>query len=228
MKYSFLSGGLVVEIILLAMVAVFVGLRLFSVLGQRTGHEQEPGMPRPVETPPKLRAVPQSVPDIAPSVEDEMDGLIAPAASAGLRKISSADSSFEINEFLMGAQSAYGMILEAFWKGDRDDLAHLVDDEVRESFIAAIEAREAEGHVLDNRLVVIERTQVEKAEFRSGTSRITLRFDADIAGVTRDKNGAVVAGSLSDAVQTHDIWTFARNVHDADPNWLLVETDEAS
>lgn len=217
-----------VEIILLAMVAVFVGLRLFSVLGQRSGHEQEPRMPRPVESPPKLKPVLQVVPDVAPSIEDEMDGLIAPAAAAGLKKIASADSSFDINEFLGGAQSAYGMILEAYWKGDRDDLSHLVDDEVRESFIAAIEAREKEGHVLDNRLALIERTQIENAEFRSGMARITLRFDADIAGVTRDKEGTVIAGSLSDAVQTHDIWTFARNVRDDDPNWLLVETDEAS
>lgn len=217
-----------IDIILLAMVAVFVGLRLFSVLGQRSGHEQEPRMPRPAEGPPKLVAVPQTAPDTAPTMEDEMDGLIAPAAAAGLKKIASADSSFDLNEFLGGAQSAYGMILEAFWKGDRDDLAHLVDDEVRASFIAAIEARENEGHVLDNRLVLIERTQVENAEFRSGTARITLRFDADIAGVTHDKNGNLIAGSLSDAVQTHDVWTFARNVRDADPNWLLVETDEAS
>lgn len=217
-----------VEIILLAMVAVFVGLRLFSVLGQRSGHEQEPRMPRPVESPPHLKAVPQSTPELAPAVEEEVDGLIASGASTGIRKISSADSSFEINEFLMGAQSAYRMILEAYWKGDRDDLVHLVDDEVRDSFNAAIDAREELGHVLDNRLVVIERTQIEKAEYSSRTARITLRFDADIAGVTRDKEGTVVAGSLSDAVQSHDIWTFARNIRDDDPNWLLVETDEAS
>jgi predicted lipid-binding transport protein (Tim44 family) len=217
-----------IDIILLAMVAVFVGLRLFSVLGQRSGHEQEPRMPRTVESPPKLTSVPQPVPDIVPSHEAEIDGLVAPAAAAGLRKIASADSSFEINEFLNGAQSAYGMILEAFWKGNRDDLAHLVDDDVRDSFFAAIDAREKEGHVLDNRLVMIERTQVENAEFKSGTARITIRFDADIAAVTHDKDGNLIAGSLSDAIQTHDVWTFARNVRDADPNWLLVETDEAT
>lgn len=217
-----------VEIILLAMVAVFVGLRLFSVLGQRTGHEQEPRMPRPVETPPNMTPPAQTLPDIASANEHEPDGLVSPAASAGVRKITAADSSFDINEFLIGAQAAYRMILEAYWKGDRDDLSHLVSDEVMESFNAAIDAREAEGHELDNQLVTIERTQIEHAEYRSNVARITLRFDADIAGVTRDKDGNVIAGSLSDAVQTHDIWTFARNVRDADPNWKLVETDEAS
>lgn len=217
-----------VEIILLAMVAVFVGLRLFSVLGQRTGHEQEPRIQRPVEAPPKMSPPPRGVPDIASAAEQEPDGPVTLGASAGIRKIASVDSAFDINEFLIGAQAAYRMVLESYWNGDRDDLAHLVSDEVLESFNAAIDAREAEGHVLDNRLVMIERTQIEKAEHRSNTARITLRFDADIAGVTRNRDGSVIAGSLSDAVQTHDIWTFARNVRDADPNWKLVETDEAS
>lgn len=217
-----------VEIILLAMVALFVGLRLFSVLGQRTGHEQEPRMPGQVEEPPKLSPVPQGVPERMPSADDELSGLISPNAAMGMRKVASADSSFNINEFLIGAQSAYRMILEAFWKGDREELGYLVSDEVRDSFNAAIDAREEEGHVLDNRLIMIEHTQIEKAEVNSGEARITLRFDADIAAVTRDKDGNVVAGSMSDAVQTHDIWTFARNLRDSDPNWLLVETDEAS
>jgi predicted lipid-binding transport protein (Tim44 family) len=219
----------VVEIILLAMVALFVGLRLFSVLGQRTGHEQEHRMPpQPVEPRPTMASAPQPLPDVMPDDGNEADGLVGPAASAGVRKIASADSSFDINSFLIGAQSAYKMILDSFWKGDREDLRHLVSEEVFDSFAVAIDAREEQGHVLDNRLVAIERTQVESAEFRSPIARITLRFDADIAAVTRDKDGNVIAGSLSDAVQTHDVWTFQRNVRDADPNWLLVETDEGS
>jgi predicted lipid-binding transport protein (Tim44 family) len=210
------------------MVAVFVGLRLFSVLGQRTGHEQEPRMPRPVEAPPTLTPVPQSIPEAVPEAQRQDDGLVAQAASNGLKKIASADSHFEINEFLVGAQSAYRMILEAFWKGDREDLSHLVSEDVVEAFNSAIDAREAEGHEVANRLVRIERTQIEDAQYRSGIARITLRFDADIAAVTRDKSGDVVAGSMTDAVPTHDVWTFARNVRDDDPNWLLVETDEGS
>jgi predicted lipid-binding transport protein (Tim44 family) len=218
-----------VEIILLALVALFVGLRLFSVLGQRTGHEQEHRMPpQPVEARPTVAPVPQPVPDSLPDATQEDDGLVIPVASAGVRKIASADSTFDVNGFLVGAQAAYRMILEAFWKGDREDLRHLVSEEVFESFDAAIAAREEQEHVLDNRLVAIERTQIDKAEYQSPTARIRLRFDADIAAVTRDKDGTVVAGSMSDAVPTHDVWTFARNVRDSDPNWILVETDEGS
>lgn len=219
-------GG-VVEIVLLALVAVFVGLRLFSVLGQRTGHEQEP-LPRPAKPVARQAPVAGPVPDAVPDRAEASDSIVSPRADAAIRKITSADSSFDINEFIVGAQAAYRMILEAFWKGDEEDLAYLVGDEVRASFAEAITARESEGHVVDNRLVRIDRTMIDSASLDGREARITVRFDADIAAVTRDKDGNVVAGSMSDAVPTHDEWTFARNLRDDDPNWKLVETDEAS
>lgn len=216
-----------VEIILLAMVAVFVGLRLFSVLGQRTGHEQEHA-PRPVEQRPHLTPVPDPMPDSPPAAREESESIVSPLADAGIRRIAAADGSFDVNEFVIGAQSAYRMILEAYWQGDREQLGHLVDDEVRTAFEGTIDAREAEGHSFDNELVAIERTMIDSAELTGAMARVTVRFDAAVSTVTRDKEGEVIAGSLSDAVPTHDVWTFARNVRDSDPNWLLVETSEAA
>lgn len=215
-----------VEIILLAMVAVFVGLRLFSVLGQRTGHEQEPA-PRNFE-----RASPQPeelkpVAELTPEPQPVDSQVIAHGAEAGISRIAHADRNFDIDQFAEGARAAYGMILEAFWKGDKQELSYLVGDEVGIAFKQAIDARAEEGHELDNRLVAIEQAEIVDAELDGKIARITVRFDADIATVTRDKDGEVVAGSLSDAVPTHDIWTFERNLGDDDPNWLLVETDEA-
>jgi predicted lipid-binding transport protein (Tim44 family) len=98
---------------------------------------------------------------------------------------------------------------------------------VRHAFAEAIAARTAAGHVLDNRLVAIEHAKIEDAHVEGRVGRITVRFDADIAAVTRDAEGNVVAGSMSDAVQTHDLWTFARTLKSDDPNWKLAETDEA-
>lgn len=219
-------GGFVVEIILLAMVAIFVGLRLFSVLGQRTGHEQTP-ITRPIE-PPVLTAVPTTVRE-TPRVQVETpDSVIAPAAAIGMRAIVAADPRFDVEEFLEGAKAAYRMVLEAYWKGDAEDLAHLADQHVRDSFVEAIAARNAEGHVLENRLVMIEKVLIEAATMEGQIARVTVRFDADIAAVTRDREGIVIAGSMSDAVLTHDVWTFARNVRETDPNWQLVDTDEAA
>ena len=138
------------------------------------------------------------------------------------------DRNFDVAQFIEGARSAYGMILEAFWQGNRDDLRWLCDADVAQSFEEAIAQREADGHVLENRLVRVEKSQIIEASCTAGVAHITLQFDADIAAITRDKDGNVIAGSMSDAVASHDIWTFSRRIGDADPNWKLSETDEAA
>ena len=212
-----------VEIVLLAMVALFVGLRLYAVLGQRTGHEQQP------VTPPQPTAKPEaSVPVTDPHPVTEPSSIaLDKSTAAALRSLIAADPSFDTARFLDGAQAAYRMILEAFWKGDRDTLADLVGDDVRTAFEESIAERDTAGHRLDNRLIAIERAAIENAKVENRTASVEVRFDAYIAAVTRDAEGEVVAGSLTDAVSTHDIWTFRRNLASDDPNWLLVETDEA-
>lgn len=215
-------------IIILAMVFVFVALRLWSVLGRRTGHEQtllKPGV-KP-ESVPMVRGLPltRTPEPVAAAAEQPSN---APAASAGLRAIGNADAGFDVTRFVEGARAAYGMILEAYWKGDEDQLAQLVGEEVHQAFTAAIRERREAGLVLDNRLVDIESTQIEEAGIEGQTAHIRIRFDADIAAVTRDTEGNVVAGSLTDAVPTHDVWTFSRAIKSPDPNWTLTETDEAA
>lgn len=212
-------------IVVLALVFVFVALRLWSVLGNRTGHEQP--LAKPVERPAAPRAVPLIGSEPAAPVASA-DSLPSPAASAGLRAIAAADPSFDPARFVEGAKSAYAMILESYWRGDRESLGKLVDGEVAEAFTHAIAEREAAGETLDNRLVSIEHAQIEDARVDNNVAHIRIRFDADIAAVTRDRDGNVVAGSTSDAVPTHDVWTFSRAVKSPDPNWMLTETDEAA
>jgi predicted lipid-binding transport protein (Tim44 family) len=215
-----------VEIVLLAMVALFVGLRLYSVLGRRTGHEQQPIL-RPAETAPAAEPA-APVADTVPE-RPEASGLVyEEPAAAGIRAIVAADPSFDVARFLEGAQAAYRMILEAFWKGEREELRHLVGGDVLATFEEAIAEREAAGHRLDNRLVCIERAVIQDARLAGRTAEIEVRFDADIAAVTRDRDGNLVAGTMSDAIPTHDVWTFRRALGSGDPNWLLVETDEAA
>jgi predicted lipid-binding transport protein (Tim44 family) len=212
-----------IEIVLLAMVALFVGLRLFSVLGRRTGHEQQPVLRTAEAVAEPVVAAPDAVAE--PS---ERSGFVfEDAAAKGIKAIIAADSSFDVARFLEGAQAAYRMILEAFWQGDRETLGELAGDEVLASFNAAIDEREAAGNTLDNRLVAIERAMIEDASLKGRTASLTVRFDADIAAVTRNREGEVIAGSMTDAVATHDLWTFRRTLGSSDPGWQLVETDEA-
>jgi predicted lipid-binding transport protein (Tim44 family) len=214
----------VVEIIILAMVFLFVGLRLWSVLGRRTGHEQP--IVKPVEVAGSPAAISRPTADVTPPAASA-EPTVESRATDGVRAISAADSSFDVSRFLEGAQAAYRMVLEAYWKGDVTELDRLADVGVRDAFANAIAERKEAGHVLDSRLIGIERAVVERASLNNQMATLTVRFDADIAAVTRDAEGNAIAGSLTDAIQTHDVWTFSRHVRSDDPNWILVETDEA-
>jgi predicted lipid-binding transport protein (Tim44 family) len=217
---------LIIEIVILAMIAAFLGLRLYSVLGRRAEHEEEP-VPTRFERSEGGQAPRAVTPPVAelPRRNREIAGF-APAIEQGLREIGQADRRFDLLTFLEGAKAAYGMVLEAFWRGDKEELRQLCDDDVYQSFAAAIDAREAAGETLDNRLIRIEDTLVQSAGVHGRTARIAVSFVADIASVTRDKDGHVVAGSLDDAIESRDVWTFSRNLDSADPDWLLDETDE--
>ena len=213
-------------IVILAMVFLFVAFRLWSVLGRRTGHEQT--IARPAEAAPAAIGAGRSLPDASAPVVPGRPAVVEPNAEAGVRAIGIADGGFDAANFLEGARSAYRMILEAYWKGDEEALKRLTEADVYEAFSGAIAERKAAGEVLDNRLVLIENAVIEQASLTGQTARVTVRFDADIAAVTRDTDGKVLAGSLDDAVPTHDVWTFSRHVRADDPNWMLVETDEAA
>lgn len=208
------------------MVAAFLGLRLYSVLGRRAEHEEE-SVPQRFESDDKPAGVPRPAP-ATPVVQArpiELEGVM-PAVERGIREIAAADSKFNLAQFLEGARGAYRMVLEAFWKGDRETLRELCDDDVYAGFIGALEARIAAGETVDNTLIRIEETRVHSASLDGRVARIAVLFVADIASVTRDKDGALIAGSLDDAIESRDVWTFSRNTAARDPNWLLDETDE--
>jgi predicted lipid-binding transport protein (Tim44 family) len=214
-------------IVILALVALFIGLRLYSVLGERTGHEQpilKPADPEQAEARLEPRTAAQTSGLATPTESDDLSYL--PTAGPGVRALLAAEPSFDVARFLDGSKAAYRLILEAFWKGDVETMRPYVDQHVFETFAAAVEQRKKDGLVLDNRLVAIDQAVIVGAEIERSVAMVTVRFEADIAAVTRNAAGEVIAGSLSDAVQTRDRWTFRRDISTRDPNWLLVETDE--
>ena len=212
-------------IVILALVALFIGLRLYSVLGERTGHEQQPIL-KPADQDARVEPRPAQPAAAAPAANEPGDMAFLPTAGPGVRAILAADPTFDVARFLEGAKAAYRMILEAYWKGDLDAVRSHVDDHVYQTFAGAVEQRKKDGLSLDNRLVAVEQTVIAEASLERGIADVTVRFEADIAAVTRNSAGEVVAGSLSDAVQTRDLWTFRRDTGSRDPNWQLIETDE--
>lgn len=216
------------------MIAAFLGLRLYSVLGRRADHGDEPVQSR-FDAPPATK-IPAAKPATQVRLADRGSTttvvraaaapILPPAVDRGLRDILAADRRFEATAFLDGARNAYRMILEAFWRGDRNELAHLCDAHVAQGFITEIDARNAAGETVDNRLVRIEDVTIVAASYVAPIARITLRLTADIAAMTRDGEGTMIAGSLDDAVVVQDVWTFSRNVGSPALDWVLEETDE--
>jgi predicted lipid-binding transport protein (Tim44 family) len=216
----------VTVIVVLAMIFALLALRLFAVLGRRTGHEQRQ-LPIPADDRPIVaRPVAGAQGDARAEPNRDVESVVALPAQSGLRALIAADRTFDVSQFLTGARAAYTMILEAFWKGDRETLARFCDKDVLDSFEQVVSEREAAGHKLENRLVRIDNANISDVRIEEGRAYLSVRFEADISAVTKDADGTVIAGSLVDAVPTADVWTFARDVRSRDPNWQLVGTDE--
>ena len=225
-------------IIFLAL-AVFIFLRLRSVLGQRTGRERPPYDPysardavRPstndnvVALPGRGGEGPSKPPE--PAEPAERWKGIAEAGSTvavGLDAIEREDRAFDAKQFIVGARAAYEMIVTAYAEGDRRALKNLLSREVYEGFEAAIRDREAKGEKAETRFVSIDKADIIGAELRSRTAQVTVRFVSQLISVTRDRNGNVIDGSPEKVTDVTDVWTFARDVTSRDPNWKLVATE---
>jgi predicted lipid-binding transport protein (Tim44 family) len=226
-------------IIFLAL-AVFIFLRLRSVLGQRTGRERPPYDPyssahepaRPaaekVVALPNRSAEPASPAPAAPVAPADRWKGVAEAGTpiaVGLDAIAAADSGFDAKHFLTGARAAYEMIVNAYAEGDRRTLKNLLSREVYDGFETAITEREKRGDTVESRFVSIDNAEITAAEQRGRNAQVTVRFSSKLVSATRDKNGNVIDGSADKVTDVHDIWTFARDVSARDPNWKLVATE---
>lgn len=215
------------DIILLAMVAGFIALRLRSVLGRRMGHHQkQPDLP--AEKPGRgAEANDDNViplPDQARREAEVMKAADDSPLGAALTQIKLADRSFEVVPFLDGAKGAYEMIVTAYANGDRDTLKTFLSDDVYGSFERAISDREAKEHTHETTVVAMKEAELIDAELKGKTAEITVKFVSDLVDVTRDSDGRVIDGDPNQIDSVTDIWTFARDVSAQDPNWTLVAT----
>jgi predicted lipid-binding transport protein (Tim44 family) len=225
-------------IIFLAL-AVFIFLRLRSVLGQRTGRERPPYDPYSARdavrtaTTEKVVALPGRTPDTAQKSEepaepvDRWKGIAetGSALAASLNAIAREEKSFDSTLFIAGARAAYEMIVTAFANGDRRTLKNLLSREVYDGFEAAIRERETRGESVETKFVSIATADISNAEMRGRTAQITVRFVSQLISVTRDKSGAVVDGNPEKVSDVTDVWTFAHDISSSDPNWKLVATE---
>jgi predicted lipid-binding transport protein (Tim44 family) len=226
-------------IIFLAL-AVFIFLRLRSVLGQRTGRERPPYDPysardvvrspasdKVVTLPPRSTEAPPRPAEVAqPPAERWKDiAETGSTVAAGLDEIAAADPSFDAKHFITGARTAYEMIVTAFAAGDRRQLRGLLSREVFDGFDAAITERERRSETAETRFVSIDASTITGAELRNRMTQLTVRFVSKLVSATRDRSGAVIDGNAEKLTDVTDVWTFARDVSSRDPNWKVVATE---
>ena len=224
-----MSGGFPVDLILFAMVAAFLVLRLRGVLGRRQGFERPP-QERPVPGQPRsvpVEAEPMPVPDALPVGGPRLT-VPDPRSPVGqaLARISAADPAFNPNTFLAGAEGAFRMIVNGFAAGDRATLRELLAEDTYAGFEQAIQTRETAGERQRTEIRAVHDMVIEAADLRGTVADVTVRIISDQVNLTTGADGEVVSGAEA-VTELNDIWTFQRDLRSSDPSWKLVGTQSA-
>jgi predicted lipid-binding transport protein (Tim44 family) len=212
-----------IQLLVLAGIAVFLILRLKSVLGTREGFEKPPVAPAEKRSSRPDFEVIEGGPDrdITDYVEE---GSVQATALAAMKR---AEPSFQVGEFVQGARSAYEMILMGFERGELDNLQGFLAEDVFDSFVDAVAQREDQGLTIEAEFIGVRETAVMNASFDETTrvAEVTMRFVAELTSVVRNRDGEIVEGDPKAVKRQKDIWVFARSMGADDPNWQLVATD---
>ncbi len=213
------------QLLVLAGIAVFLILRLKSVLGTRDGFEGPPRSEKAGAAEPRRDTF--EVIDGGPDydiIDNVAEGSDAADALSRMKRI---EPSFNVTQFLQGARGAYEMILMAFERGQLEDVAPFLDEDVYEAFAQVIDARQEQGLIIEAEFLGLRETKLVEATLSDDNrAAITVRFVGELTSVVRDASGEIIEGDAKKAKRQKDIWTFERVMGLDDPNWRLVATGE--
>ena len=193
MSYSFEY----IDIILLAMIAGFIFLRLRGIWGKKTGYEEDISTSFPHEFPTK-------------SPEQKVD-------------LGNFDDK-QKTEFLKGANIAYETIITNFANGNLKDIRYLLDKKIFEQFNEAVNERKSKGHISETTFIGINSSNIKDHKFNNNILEVTVDFVSEIISTIKDKEKKVVSGSPDKIKKVYDTWKFSRDTSSKNPNWLLVDT----
>ncbi len=215
----------ILQLLVLAGIAIFLILRLKSVLGTRDGFEGPARKgPAPISNRRQDFEVIEGGPDrdITDHVAEDTD------AAGALSEMKRVERSFNVTEFLQGARGAYEMILMAFEQGKLDEITPFLSEEVYETFVQVVDQRQEKGLTIEAEFAGVREVTLTDARFDQSTkaAEVTIRFVGELTSVVRNKNGDIVEGTPGQPKRQKDIWTFERIMGSDDPNWRLVATGE--
>jgi len=215
----------IIQLIVLAAIAIFLFLRLKGVLGTRDGFEPKSD---PLQQPktPSAKAAPFEVIEggLDRDITDHVE-MDSPAGQA-FAKMKKVEPGFSVSEFMDGARQAYEMILMAFEGDDLDTLKKFLADDVYQDFASVIEGRKKAGYKVNSTFVGVREMKINGAKFngRNKEAEITMRFVGELVSYVEDAKGKIIEGKRDTIKRQVDIWTFARKFGSNDPNWELTAT----
>jgi predicted lipid-binding transport protein (Tim44 family) len=215
----------IIQLLVLAGIAIFLILKLRGVLGTRDGFEGQ-SQPAPLPSGKARRdfEVIEGGPD-RDITDHAAEGSDSAKALAAMKLV---EPSFSVSGFLQGARGAYEMILTSFAKGEMDKIRPFLAPDVEQSFEAVLADRKARGLTVSSDFIGLRELALQSAQFdrSDNTAEITVRFVGELVSATRDNAGQVIEGDPKSARKQRDIWTFERKMGADDPNWQLVATGE--
>lgn len=214
------------DIVLLALIAGFIVLRLRGTLGKRTGFDGTPGAEPSKRTPEDAQEtilrLPRPQPP-APTMEEMLE-QVSPAARAGIERIIAHEEDFSVPEFLAGAKAAFEMVIEAFNKEESAALGPLLSPEVKQAFDEAFATRKREGRYPETTLVAIAGQKITEATLIGSQARISVLFTTEQINLVRDVDGKLLEGDPSQVDNVPVEWTFERTLSSRNPNWTITAT----
>jgi len=214
------------QIFILAAVAIFLFWRLRAVLGSRDGFEKT------------LKEIKESSDVVSnPKVIDErkndspdddiFDYVEENSKNAEVfKKMKEFDSDFSVNKFVSGAKMAYEIILMAFERGDTEKLKTLLEKKVLASFKSVIDKRKKDGFIVDAKFIGMRDIRIINASFSQKTkiADVTLSFKSEITTVVKDRKGTIIEGHPDEIKKQKDTWVFTKNLSEKSPIWFLKST----
>ena len=213
-----------IQLLVLAGIAIFLILRLKNALGTREGYERTESS-KPLNKHPRRTEfeVIEGGPDR--DIIDHVDENSS--AAKALHAMKEVEPDFSVSEFLSGARGAYEMIVMGFEKGDLAGIQPFLAEDVYESFAEVVHQRQEKGLTIEAEFAGVREIKLVDATYDedTGEAEISVRFVAELTSAVRDQSGTIIEGSTTEIKRQRDTWAFARTMGSDDPNWLLVSTD---
>ena len=214
------------DLIFLGIIAIFIALRLRSMLGKDQGIDPKDVWQNAMrnKSDEKIVPFPLNPKPIKEEKPDELPGNLAPSVAEGLKAIKAADMNFSTTEFILGARNAFEWVIGAFGKSDKEKLQMVLSPERFSHFMEEMDRRIAEGNQYQTTLIAIDAADITEATLKGSIAEITVQFTTEQINIIRDKENSIIHGNASEVEKLIDVWTFERDIKSRDPNWKITAT----